>query len=105
MAKRLDTSTLCLEGELTIYNAADAKARLAEVLGRPGGLEVDLSAVTEVDSAGLQLLILARREADRLGKPLHCLGISPAVRETLDFCHLTGLLDEPAAGQSERGHS
>lgn len=105
MATPLDTSTLCLEGELTIYNAADTKLRLAEVLGRPGNLAVDLSAVTEVDSAGLQLLILARREATRLGKALHCLGISPAVRETLDFCHLAGLFDDAAADQSERGLS
>ena len=79
MATPIDTSTLCLEGELTIYNAADTKARLAEGLGRPGGLAVDLSAVTEVDSAGLQLLVLARREADRLG--------------------ILGLLDAPSGGE------
>lgn len=105
MAAPLDTSTLCLEGELTIYNAADTKVRLSEALSRPGNLAVDLSGVTEVDSAGLQLLVLARREASRLDKPLHCLGLSPAVRETLDFCHLGGLFDDPAADPSQRGLS
>jgi anti-anti-sigma regulatory factor len=41
----------------------------------------DLSAVTEFDSAGLQLLLIARQEAARLGKQLAVPAASPAVRD------------------------
>ena len=86
---------LSLEGELTIYNASEIKLRLLETLTRSATPEVDLSAVTELDTAGLQLLILAKQEAARLGKTLRYLNHSQAVLEVLDFCHLIGWFGDP----------
>ncbi|MDO9189441.1 MAG: STAS domain-containing protein, partial [Sulfurimicrobium sp.] len=54
---------LRLEGELTIYTAMDMKQRLLEPLSTCRQVDVDLSQVSELDSAGLQLMILAKREA------------------------------------------
>lgn len=86
---------LRLEGELNIYTALEMKARLLEVLGRDAEPCLDLSGITEVDTAGLQLLILAHREAERQGKGLRCLEASPAVLEILTLCHLTARFGDP----------
>lgn len=84
-----DRQTLHLEGELNIYTAAEVRLRLLETLKHDGNLQLDLSAVTEVDTAGLQLLMLALRETERRGNGIRCLNPSPAVMEVLALCNLT----------------
>lgn len=93
---------LCVDGEMTIYTATEIKLRLMEALTRAERLEVDLSAVTEVDTAGVQLLILAKQEAVRLGKSLHYLNHSVPVVEILEFCNLTGRFDDPIVPADNR---
>jgi len=51
---------LHIEGEFTIFRAMELKP---VILAAPPPLEIDLSGVTEMDTAGLQLLILAKRAA------------------------------------------
>ncbi|EXJ14950.1 STAS domain-containing protein [Imhoffiella purpurea] len=82
-------SALCLEGELNIYCASETKMRLMEFLSRAEDPSLDLSAVTELDTAGLQVLILARQEAERMRKPLRFLNPSDSVRDVFDLCNLT----------------
>jgi len=72
---------LAVEGEMTIYRAAELKPALLAAVHAPEAPALDLSAVTEFDSAGLQLLLVARREAARLGRQLPVTAASPAVRE------------------------
>jgi anti-sigma B factor antagonist len=72
---------LAVEGEMTIYRAAELKPALLEAVRTHDAPALDLSAVTEFDSAGLQLLLVARREAERLGKRLAVNAASPAVRD------------------------
>ena len=45
--------------DLTIYNALEQKQQLLDALSATSRLELDLSQVAEIDTAGLQLLILA----------------------------------------------
>lgn len=58
---------LRLEGELTIYRAAELHAMLTEALAnavaKATRCTIDLAAVTEADSCGVQLLLAARRTA------------------------------------------
>lgn len=90
-----------VDGEMTIYTAADMKARLIPLLAQCPELEIDLSQVSEMDSAGLQLLILAKREcADRNGS-LHLVGHSPAVLEVLDMCNMTPFFGDPVVISSQ----
>jgi anti-anti-sigma factor len=70
-----------VEGEFTIYRAAELKPAL--LVGGDGPLEIDLGAVTEIDTAGVQLLLLAQREARAVSRPFRLTGASPAVREGL----------------------
>ena len=61
---------LAVEGEMTIYRAAELKPALLDAVRAHEAPALDLSAVTEFDSAGLQLLLVARQEAARLGRQL-----------------------------------
>lgn len=70
-----------IAGEMTIYDAAEMKPELMRQLARATELEVDLSGISEFDSAGLQLLILLKSEATRHGKVLRLLAHSLAVLE------------------------
>ena len=66
--------SLTLAGELTIQTAAQKKVGLLAFLDRTAGaqadLELDLSDVTELDTAGVQLLLMVRREARAQGRNL-----------------------------------
>jgi anti-anti-sigma factor len=72
---------LAVEGEMTIYRAAELHPALLDAVRTQDAPALDLSAVTEFDSAGVQLLLVARREAGRLGKRLVLQDASPAVRD------------------------
>lgn len=89
------TCNACLEGEMTIYTAAEIKPTLLSLLDGCNEAELDLSQVAEIDAAGLQLLLLAKREALRAGKSLRLVGCSPAVAECLDMCNLTAMFGDP----------
>lgn len=86
---------LAISEELTIYHALAQKQQLIEALSNTDSLELDLAQVAEIDCAGLQLLILAKREAGRQNKALSIVAHSPAVRQTLDFCNLAAYFGDP----------
>jgi anti-sigma B factor antagonist len=87
-----NTRRLCPQGEMTIYTAAGQKLELMQALDNGEGIELDLSKVTEMDTAGLQLLILARLETGLRGLPLDIVDRSQAVMEVIDTCNLSGFL-------------
>ena len=90
------TATLAIEGELTIHTAGERRTELLALVEQGDRLGVDLSAVTELDTAGLQLLLLTRREAAGFGKTFEITAASKAVTEALAIVHL-GLALEPLA--------
>jgi anti-anti-sigma factor len=86
---------LVLTGEMNVYNAAELKASLLETLDRCNEVELDLAQVGDIDSAGLQILLLAKREANRHNKALRIVAHSAAVREALDFCNTAAFFGDP----------
>jgi anti-sigma B factor antagonist len=80
---------LRIEGEMTIYTAAELKGKIVAALNETDALEIDLSQVSEIDTSGLQLLLLAKREAALLGKTAALVGHSHAVIECMDLCNVT----------------
>lgn len=91
----INRQRLALTEDLTIYNALEHKRGLLEALARVDELELDLLQVSEIDTAGMQLLILLKREALRLGKSVSIVAHSHAVRELIDFCNLGAELGDP----------
>lgn len=80
----MDIGYVALEGEVNIYRAADVKAQLQTELKRCAVLEVDLAGVTDIDSAGVQVLILAKLIARDESRELRLVHHSEAVREVFE---------------------
>ena len=89
------TPPLSLTEDLTIYHALEQKHRLLDALSSADELELDLMQVGEIDTAGLQLLILLKKEAQRAGKRVAIVAHSQAVRSVIDFCNLAAELGDP----------
>lgn len=79
-----------IEGELTIYTVAEWKEKFLASLLTNEVVNLDLSKVSEIDAAGLQLLIMMKQSATALNKVLRIHSYSPVVLELLD---LSGLAD------------
>lgn len=79
---------LSLEGDLTISTALDAKQQVLAALEATNSLTIHLAAVNEIDTAGLQLLILARKEALARGKAVT---FKDASQPVSDLVRLAGL--------------
>ena len=86
---------LAIGHPMTIYHAQQQKGELLEALASGSGLELDLSQVAEIDTAGLQLLLLVKREAGKAGKEVKLVAHSPAVRELIEFAHLATHFGDP----------
>ncbi len=82
---------ITLAGELTVYSVAEVKARLAEAMNRHDEIEVDLAGITEIDTAGLQLMLIAKRRA---GKAVRFVHHSPTVMRWIDLANLGGVLGD-----------
>nr|MBP9652995.1 STAS domain-containing protein [Rhodocyclaceae bacterium] len=85
---------MALGGELTIYAAAELKERLVGAVDDSGEMEIDLSNVSDIDSAGLQVLVLAKRHALAAGKTLQMVGHSRPVMELLELYDLAALFGD-----------
>lgn len=84
-----------MAGEMTIYHAAEMKDELLPCIGRSAEVEIDLSEVSEIDTAGFQLLLLAKREAANAGKSLRLVAHSAATLEVLDLLGMASYFGDP----------
>jgi anti-anti-sigma factor len=96
MASRKKTScaapSLHLSGELTIFRAAELKQL---ILATPAPAEIDLAGVTEIDTVGLQLLLLAKQTALAEKRELRLVAHSAAVTELFELLHVAAHFGDP----------
>lgn len=90
-------SSLKLDGDLTIYTAANAQQQLLGALNSGRALEIDLGDVAELDSAGLQQLLALVRECEALARPLRIVAASDCVREVVALFGLDARFALPAS--------
>lgn len=85
---------LVLGSNLTIYEVSDARTGLLAAFAerRESAWQLDLSATTEIDSAGAQLLLAAQRHVQGAGGDLLITEASAAVQEVLSLLRLDNLL-------------
>ncbi|WP_018937061.1 lipid asymmetry maintenance protein MlaB [Thioalkalivibrio sp. ALJ24] len=69
-----------------------------ETLDRGAALRLDANSVQDVDTAGLQLLAMLRREARRRKQPMHIEYPTPALEEGLQRLGLHALVMEDHGG-------
>lgn len=96
-----DRCRVKLADALTIYNATAMKQVLLDPLGQASELELDLSQVEEMDSAGLQLLVLLKREAGAAGKRVNLSGHSAAVIRVFDLYNMAAYFGDPLVISAE----
>lgn len=87
--------SVALDQDLTIYHAQEHRRVLLEAVAETQAIEVDLSRVAEIDTAGLQVLLLTKRECMAAGKEMRILAPSAAVQEVLAFLNLAEFLGDP----------
>ncbi len=83
---------LGIEGEFTIFRAGELMHAL---LADPPPTEVNLSGVTEIDTAGLQLLMLAKKKALAEQRELRLVAHSAAVTEVFELLNLAAYFGDP----------
>jgi len=86
---------LQMEGELTIYHSLEIRDGLMEHLAANAEIELDLSGVTEMDTAGFQLLLAAKREGTRLGKAVRFVSHSQAALDVIDLYDMAAQFGDP----------
>ncbi len=80
---------------MTIYQAADIKMQLLSALAKVGDIEIDLSRVNDMDSAGLQILMMMKRELTQRGDNLRLSAHSRAVLDVIELCNLASYFGDP----------
>lgn len=86
---------LAITEDLTIYHALEQKQLLLDALAVNSELELNLAHVSEMDTAGLQLLVLLKKEALRAGKQVRIVAHSQAVSSVIDFCNMAAEFGDP----------
>lgn len=89
-----ESGLISVEGEMNIYNANELKEALMKAVDGEGSVALDLSRVSEMDSSGLQIVLLAWRETDRKGVPFRLAGVSGPVEDVLSLFDLKRLFCE-----------
>lgn len=80
----LATEVLQVQPELTVYQVAELQQSWRRAWD--AGIEhFDLAAVTDIDGAGVQLLLSLHRSARTSRRPLHLLHAPAVVREALEL--------------------
>ena len=96
-AKPLASGKIVLGASCTIHEAPALRSHLIAQAAHPGPYELDGSAVQQIDTAGLQLIVAFA--LDCLEKGVHYLwrGRSPALDEAIRTLGVGALLESPGA--------
>lgn len=95
MATRSKTHKIAIKEDMTIYTASTQKLMLLEAVNDCSEIDLDLSQVGEMDTAGFQLLVLTKREAAKSDKTVRITAHSKAVRELLDLYNMGSFFGDP----------
>ncbi len=86
---------LSIQDEMTIYTALEQKHQLLDFLKTAKDMQVDLGGVTEIDSAGVQLLMFIKREAVSRNIKFSLMHHSQVVVEVLELLNLSKHFGDP----------
>lgn len=93
--KRDGLCILRLSGDFILSQADEVRELLLDALSGCREVEIDLSQISDMDSAGLQLLIMAKRWAAAGQKNLRLTGHSEVVIDILETVNLVGYFGDP----------
>lgn len=86
---------ITIEGEMTIYQAGELYEKFKKQLAACDSIEIDLQFITEMDTAGLQILLALKREANALGKTITMAMHSEPVIEVFELLNIAHEFGDP----------
>jgi anti-anti-sigma regulatory factor len=89
-------------GEATIYHAAELYRSLRPLIESGVDWEVDVSEVSEIDTAGIQVLLACKGFSTDCNAGFHVVHHSRAVVEVLDVLNLAGRFGDPIVIEANR---
>ena len=89
------SGVLMIDDEMTIYTAATLKKELLGHLNDCHELEISLEKVSEMDSTGVQMMLLLHAEAERSHKILRFVRHSNVVIDVLELLNLGAHFGDP----------
>lgn len=90
-----DQYNVWIKGDMTIYHAEEGKGRLLAILKDGKDVQIDLSGVAELDTAGFQLLLLAKQHSADKGYGVTLVSHSAAVVEVMDLYNMGAWFGDP----------
>ncbi len=89
------TTRLQVQGAVTIYEVAALQQDLLAAVQAFRRVERDLSKVDDLDTAGIQLLMVCKQESRRLGHEMSIIAHSNTVVGVFEFLNLAGFFGDP----------
>ena len=93
-----------IDGELTIYQAAEVCEKLKQQLEQCAAMEIDLQSITEIDTAGVQILLALKRDAVGMDKAVGIVMHSEPVVEAFELMNVAHEFGDPIvlSGRAQR---
>ncbi|MFT6733955.1 MAG: anti-sigma B factor antagonist [Polaribacter sp.] len=91
--RETDSCLLDAGADMTIYSAADNLTEIKGYYSQFNHFELNLSAVEEIDSSGIQLLLSLVKNAEKDGKHVVLSEISDPVIEIMDLLNIRSHFD------------
>lgn len=95
-AKAVDSCEFALDASLEISDVTEVRRRLLDALVGIRRMTLDVRALTSVDTAGVQLLLMLAREAKRRGIEFSCWGESQPLSLALRCLGLAATVEDLA---------
>lgn len=76
------------QGELSIYTAGENRDSFMALADGSDDIEIDLSGVEEIDTAGLQILLMIKQHTERRSIAVSVTAYSDAVQSALELTSL-----------------
>jgi ABC-type transporter Mla MlaB component len=95
MSRDTTKLTVLKPENMTIYEAMDLQVLFSTALASYKQIEVNLSEVAEIDSAGLQLMISLKNDAIKQNKSMSFTAHSREVIEFLDLFNMSQFFGNP----------
>lgn len=96
-----ETGRLRLQCDLTIFQAAELWRSMSGAIAEQTSVEIDLAEVSEIDTAGMQLLLMLKRAAANERRELRLVNHSPAIVQALGLVDVSRLLGDPVVLSSQ----
>lgn len=99
------TAVIDVQDEMTIYTAALHWEQIQPLMAQGKSLEFNLASVSEIDSAGVQLLLAVQRESARTHNRFKISQMAEPVKTLLQLLHLEQPLTVQPAGAGKETES